>query len=352
MKHYNSIDLLKFLMSFFVIAIHTAYDQVLLMRLICPWVVPMFFVISGFLLQRRISMQRSVEVCGKRVENLLGGVINSYIIKLVKLYILWTLLYLPLTFYGSCVVESNSLLRAFALFCRNVIFTGENHMSWPLWYLLALIWASFLVKIMLKWKMKVEWILISGLCLTLIGWGVKYVLETEHAEDCLEKIVFVYKKTFVGTRNGLFVGFGFVSVGMFLGKWQDYFLRHTVWSCWVAALSVAAFLYDLPFSTHLLCFCILLFVIRIRLADRKKAVSMVQTDEYVDLFLSHVFCCHFSISVSGSICRSAAICIGICVDILFQLYCHTAYGSSRIQFSEKTCWIINVPVSKLQISMI
>lgn len=257
MKHYNSIDLLKFLMSFFVIAIHTAYDQVLLMRLICPWVVPMFFVISGFLLQRRISMQRSVEVCGKRVENLLGGVINSYIIKLVKLYILWTLLYLPLTFYGSCVVESNSLLRAFALFCRNVIFTGENHMSWPLWYLLALIWASFLVKIMLKWKMKVEWILISGLCLTLIGWGVKYVLETEHADDCLEKIVFVYKKTFVGTRNGLFVGFGFVSVGMFLGKWQDYFLRHTVWSCWVAALSVAAFLYDLPFSTHLLCFCIL-----------------------------------------------------------------------------------------------
>lgn len=53
--------------------------------------------------------------------------------------------------------------------------------------------------------------------------GVKYVLETEHADDCLEKIVYVYKKTFVGTRNGLFVGFGFVSVRMFLGKWQDYF---------------------------------------------------------------------------------------------------------------------------------
>ena len=316
MKHYNSIDLLKFLMSFFVIAIHTAYDQVLLMRLICPWIVPMFFVISGFLLQRRISMQRPVEVCGKHVENVLAT-INSYIIKLVKLYILWTLLYLPLTFYGSCIVESNSLLRAFALFCRNVIFTGENHMSWPLWYLLALIWASFLVKIMLKWKMKVEWILISGLCLTLIGWGIKYVLETEHADDCLEKIVYVYKKTFVGTRNGLFVGFGFVSVGMFLGKWQDYFLRHTVWGCWVAALSVAAFLYDLPFFHS---FTLLLYsaVCNPDKVGRQKAVSMVQTDEYVDLFFSHVFCCHFSISVSGSICRSAAICIGICVDYSFS----------------------------------
>lgn len=160
-------------------------------------------------------------------------------------------------------------------------------MSWPLWYLLALIWASFLVKIMLKWKMKVEWILISGLCLTLIGWGIKYVLETEHTDDCLEKIVYVYKKTFVGTRNGLFVGFGFLSVGMFLGKWQDYFLRHTVWSCWVAALSVAAFLYDLPFSTHLLCFCILLFVIRIRLADRKLFLWFRRMSTLI--YFSHMF---------------------------------------------------------------
>lgn len=128
------------------------------------------------------------------------------------------------------------------------------------------------------------------------------------------------------------------------------FLRHTVWGCWVAALSVAAFLYDLPFSTHLLCFCILLFVIRIRLADRKLFLWFRRMSTLI-YFLT-CFCCHFSISVSGSICRSAAICIGICVDILFQLYCHMAYGSSRIQFSEKTCWIINVPVSKLQISMI
>lgn len=198
-----------------------------------------------------------------------GGVINSYIIKLVKLYILWTLLYLPLTYYGSCVVENNSLFRAFALFCRNVLFTGENHMSWPLWYLLALIWASFLVKIMLKQKMRIEWILVCGLCLTLIGWGIKYVLEAEHIGGYLEKIVYVYKKTFVGTRNGLFVGLGFVSVGMFLGKWQDYFLKHIAWNYWMTAVSVVAFLYDLPFSKHLLCFCILLFVIRIKLPDRK-----------------------------------------------------------------------------------
>ena len=57
-----------------------------------------------------LNYTRTVEVCGKRVENLLGGVINSYIIKLVKLYILWTLLYLPLTFYGSCVVENKPFL--------------------------------------------------------------------------------------------------------------------------------------------------------------------------------------------------------------------------------------------------
>ncbi|WP_374938786.1 acyltransferase family protein [Bacteroides clarus] len=53
MKHYNSIDLLKFFMSFFVVAIHTDYDHTFFTGFICPLVVPMFFVLSGFLLQKK-----------------------------------------------------------------------------------------------------------------------------------------------------------------------------------------------------------------------------------------------------------------------------------------------------------
>lgn len=60
-----------------------------------------------------------------------------------------------------------------------------------------------------------------------------------------------------------------------------------MWGCWVAALSVAAFLYDLPFSTHLLCFCILLFVIRIRLADRKLFLWFRRMSTLI--YFSHMF---------------------------------------------------------------
>ena len=55
----------------------------------------------------------------------------------------------------------------------------------------------------------------------------------------------------------------------------------------MAALSVAAFLYDLPFSTHLLCFCILLFVIRIRLADRKLFLWFRRMSTLI--YFSHMF---------------------------------------------------------------
>lgn len=113
MKHYNSIDLLKFFMSFFVVAIHTDYDHTFFTGFICPLVVPMFFVLSGFLLQKKMSVYIS---CGN--SNCVDWTINMYIVKLLKLYFLWTVLYLPLTFYGSCIIEGNSLVRAFAIFCR------------------------------------------------------------------------------------------------------------------------------------------------------------------------------------------------------------------------------------------
>ena len=263
MKHYNSIDLLKFFMSFFVVAIHTDYDHTFFTGFICPLVVPMFFVLSGFLLQKKMSVYIS---CGN--SNCVDWTINMYIVKLLKLYFLWTVLYLPLTFYGSCIIEGNSLVRAFAIFCRNVIFVGENYMSWPLWYLLALVWASFIVKILIKWKFTIEWILTCGLCFTIIGWGINNILQVEHMDGICGNFIYVYEKIFSTTRNGLFVGFGFVAVGLFLRKWQDFFSKHFAWAFFMTLVSAIVYLYGLPFSKHLLCFCTLLIVISIKLPDR------------------------------------------------------------------------------------
>lgn len=53
MKHYNSIDLLKFFMSFFVVAIHTDYDHTFFTGFICPLVVPMFLFFQAFCYRKK-----------------------------------------------------------------------------------------------------------------------------------------------------------------------------------------------------------------------------------------------------------------------------------------------------------
>ena len=141
-------------------------------------------------------------------------------------------------------------------------------MSWPLWYLLALVWASFIVKILIKWKFTIEWILTCGLCFTIIGWGINNILQVEHMDGICGNFIYVYEKIFSTTRNGLFVGFGFVAVGLFLSKWQDFFLKQFAWAFFMTLVSAIVYLYGLPFSKHLLCFCTLLIVISIKLPDR------------------------------------------------------------------------------------
>ena len=52
-------------------------------------------------------------------------------------------------------------------------------------------------------------------------------------------------------------------------------------------LAIVKSIVDLPFSTHLLCFCILLFVIRIRLADRKLFLWFRRMSTLI--YFSHMF---------------------------------------------------------------
>lgn len=83
---YPSFDLLKLLLAYFVVAIHSNMNNY------SGWIghviytaVPIFFSISGFLMYPRYQ-----DV----------SYIKNYCLKIFKLYFLWTILYLPLTIYG------------------------------------------------------------------------------------------------------------------------------------------------------------------------------------------------------------------------------------------------------------
>ena len=141
-KEYKGIDIMKFVMAIVVVAVHTrpemSFRSSVLKQIFDGMyyiAVPYFFMASGFLLFRKISLPLTKE--GEQR-------IQSYLARMCRLYLVWTVIYLPLTVYGF-YIDGVPPLKAVAVFVRNLLLVGENYMSWPLWYLLALIIAVAII---------------------------------------------------------------------------------------------------------------------------------------------------------------------------------------------------------------
>ena len=210
-EEYRVLDVMKFVMAIVVVAIHTrpelSFSSLIVRNFfeaVYSIAVPFFFMASGFLLFRKISLPLTDE----------GELrIKSYLKRMCKLYVLWTIVYLPLTIYGF-YLDGISPLKTVVVFFRNFLLVGENYMSWPLWYLLALIVAVSIIYILLKLKVSKGWIVIISIMMALIGVGLDYCKEN----SLMSQITDLYFTAFLKTRNGFFVGFLYVALGMFLSK--------------------------------------------------------------------------------------------------------------------------------------
>lgn len=134
--NYSDLDIAKLLMAFLVVEIHARplMEFPLAERIIegiDVVAVPFFFMASAFLCFRGLDEVSFVE------KTLSGAVrVRKTIGRLLKLYLIWTVLYLPVTVFGS-VIHGDCLAYALAVFVRGTLLIGENYYSWPLWYLLA-----------------------------------------------------------------------------------------------------------------------------------------------------------------------------------------------------------------------
>ena len=186
-EEYRVLDVMKFVMAIVVVAIHTrpelSFSSLFIRNFfetVYSIAVPFFFMASGFLLFRKISLPLTAE----------GELrIKSYLKRMCKLYGLWTIVYLPLTIYGF-YLSGISPLKAFVLFLRNIFLVGENYMSWPLWYLLALIVAVSIVYVLLKLNVPRGWIVSISIGMALIGIGLDYCKENSIV-DWITDIYFI-----------------------------------------------------------------------------------------------------------------------------------------------------------------
>ena len=193
MRLYKGVYLFKFLMSVLVVMIHTASWKI---WGLVETAVPYFFIASGFFLFRKTD--------GKTPEEALD-IIGKWILKTLKLYGIWTLVYLPFAVYNY-IAEGLPWAKAVVHYIRNLVFVGENFLSWPLWYLLALVWAGALIWIMTKLRIPI-W--------AMFGVGVLLAL-SKHLID-FESIP-LYTKLFRDTRNGIFIGLCYLMTGGLLQR--------------------------------------------------------------------------------------------------------------------------------------
>ncbi|MBD1432230.1 acyltransferase family protein [Sphingobacterium sp. DN00404] len=272
---YFGLDLFKFLMAICVVAIHThpagtdgtgfifkMYDSFLKIA------VPFFFFTSGYLLAHKLSDDYQLN----------ETVITGFIKKLVKLYLIWTLIYMPLTLYGLSL-DGELSLKGAAITLRNILFKGENYFSWPLWYMLSLVYFGLLLWISNRFKWRYEILLIITILI--------YVLNFVNVNFLGVSYLDTLKKVFGTTR--IFSGFVFIALGLFI------YQRTLKSRFWWAILALAITLYigtlSIPLLSDLMVIgaAIAIFFIGCNITSDNKAISSFFRKISIVMFFTHMY---------------------------------------------------------------
>lgn len=218
---YASVDVAKFLCALFVVMIHVSpfgwqppgsalnLLNFGMSQYLARLAVPMFFAFSGYFLYRKTLLQEFSLTPTKK-----------YVWKLLKLYLIWSAIYLPLCVKGILSDKAGAFHGVLA-YAHRFVMSGSYL---QLWYLNAAIVAVLLISFLLYKRVSVKKILGSALFLYCIG-----VLELTWF-GAIEPLQYIFPEVWgiqnflmhviVTTRDGLFDGFLFVSIGMFLAYYE------------------------------------------------------------------------------------------------------------------------------------
>lgn len=271
------VDYLKFFMSMVVVAIHTHpfadFESSLtenLFQTVASMALPFFFIASGFFLfyNRPSSKVVQIQLCIKTIK------------KISRFYIYWTVIYFPLTIVGF-LRDGLSLRTSVCVFLRNFFLVGENYYSWPLWYCLALIVAVLLIIFFMKIGFGTYRILFISFVFFVLGQVIDHFINFSELNDLL----MIYTKIFVSTRNGFFIGFFAVSLGMLVAKINVNLSGRYLLLAFLFSALGAFFCYPLGIITALM-----LFMIAIKSPIRQFRIDNIKCREAgVIIFFMHMY---------------------------------------------------------------
>lgn len=203
----HSLDLMRFIAAILVVCIHTkpllSFNEDLsfgFISSIARIAVPFFFMTSGYLFYSKIRKRQGDP-----------QYVVKYLYRLILVYLFWSLVYFV---YHAYVIysEHQDVVQGLTSFVQNFFFDGSH---FHLWYFPALIFAIALFY-WLSRMLSVQTILAISFVFYLAGlFGDSYSGLIE-GNSALSGIVDGYESLFVSTRNGLFFGLFYVSLGAFM----------------------------------------------------------------------------------------------------------------------------------------
>lgn len=192
------IDRLKFIMAYLVMIIHfrpfmdvNADLDLFFSHGLSRLAVPFFLISAGYFLELT-KIKESIH-------------------RYLRLYLTWTLYYLPFIFLGFSYSQASPFSKILT-FLRDAFFQGT---VLHLWYLPASIFAFWMVDV-LKERISLKSMVILGFILMSIG-----VFADAYSGYILPNSIFypiqqMYLELFASSRNGLFFAFFYISLGAYL----------------------------------------------------------------------------------------------------------------------------------------
>jgi len=224
-----SIDVVRFIMSFAVIALHVwsglypnevQYPAVSCVLLVA---VPFFFASSGYLTAQRMEDMTDYEA---------RYYLRRKAWRFLRMFGCWILLYLPfsiLTFFREDLSLSTFLYRYLGM----VLLYGESYWAFPLWYLWASFWAYMLLNLPEKMRKRLPMLFVTFLAIIIIHDVYPYFVHNE----TLDRMLY-------GLTYRVLGGGAYIIAGMYVYKYRKY-------ANWLAAgiliaLYVAIFAFAWP----------------------------------------------------------------------------------------------------------
>ena len=246
-------------MSICVVAIHTHPFETISNRIVLDvydefvrMAVPFFFMVNGYLLTEKISLTQ-------KEKNDDYETVKHFIFKLLRLYIVWSIIYLPLAIY-KYVTDGNGLLRSVFEYIKDFVFLGQHFYSWQLWYLLSALYASLVLYLIVRNKCNsirlVTLLVIVFLCFDLFC--TRIVNEAMNVTYC-ESIRRVIESTI--HDGGIFRGVYYILIGTIISRKKEILCyRKEMWIGFICFFFASVIFHNeiLSVMSRIFFFCVVL----------------------------------------------------------------------------------------------